>query len=98
MTASNTCPRCGSTNLEPGDLLDGEGKVRFRPINRRFFTLRSSAVVAAFVCMDCGSVQMSVDVEDVAGMLKQEHDQELSPENSSSAEPIECLECGAKIE
>ena len=123
MTANNTCPRCGSTNLESGDLLGGEGKMRFRPISRRFFTLRSSTVVAAFVCMDCGSVQMSIDVEDVAGMLKQEetsasearedfvepqdeaapdrvrdNDETPPSEDLSSAEPIQCLECGAKID
>lgn len=97
MGTNSTCPRCGSANLEPGELnvpFDKAG-VLFRPNDKRFFTLRSGVEVTAMLCMDCGSLEMHADVKAVAGMLKEK---ETAGDEPMAGEPIECFECGATLD
>lgn len=98
MTSKAVCHRCGSADLESGDLIDpfNRGKVLFRPHAKRFFTLRPGIELTTSICMDCGCVQVHADVQAVAGMLKE--DKSSPSDESNSAEPIECLDCGATID
>jgi len=100
MSTNNKCPRCGSANLEPGELnasAEMIGRVQFKPAHKRFFTLRSGVPVTAAVCMDCGLLELNADTELLAGLLKQkETSASDSPEDF--VEPIQCLQCDATID
>ena len=100
MSGNKRCPRCGSVNLEPGELnasADYIGRVQFKPAHKRFFTLRTGVAVTAIVCMDCGLLEMNADTELLRKILPQE-ETSASESTEDPVEPIQCLQCGAKID
>jgi hypothetical protein len=57
----STCSRCGSTQLVPGKFL-GDGAVEFKPAKiKKFFSLTGSVRVSATACLDCGTLDISID-------------------------------------
>jgi hypothetical protein len=98
MAATGKCERCGGENLQPGDLTTEffHHPILFRPRNKRLLTLHAGPLVTAFVCLDCGAVQLTADVEAVQGLLKTcEVDRGDEP---APAEAFACLACGTTIE
>lgn len=62
-------PMLRGLNFEPGSL---EGMVAFRPLTRKFLTLKTGIRVYAGACMDCGHLELSVDTTELAKLLPHE--------------------------
>ena len=63
-----TCSRCGSTRLVPGTV-GGDSRVLFKPSKiKKFITLKGRVDVAATACLDCGTVDMTIDPNAVVGL------------------------------
>jgi predicted nucleic-acid-binding Zn-ribbon protein len=67
--AEPKCLTCGSTNLESGTL-SSTGALHFRPKDAKFMKLTTANVdVQARLCLDCGSVALTSDVEKVKSLM-----------------------------
>jgi hypothetical protein len=70
-----TCYRCGSASLESGSVLNGDlptlaflpGKVRMR--FWKFYLRRPVIQIAARICLDCGTIELTGDVAKVRALL-----------------------------
>ncbi len=63
MTDTNTCLRCGSTDLEPGVLI-GPLPIAFKPENGKRWSLKKNEMnVAARMCTECGTMDFVGDIE-----------------------------------
>jgi hypothetical protein len=59
---SRQCLRCGGERIEPGGLAARTG-LSFYPANTTFWTLSPSVAIQAFLCLDCGYIQLVGDVK-----------------------------------
>jgi hypothetical protein len=58
---NTTCSRCGSRRIVPGKFF-GDGAVAFKPSKiKKLFSITGSVQVAAIACLDCGTVDLSID-------------------------------------
>ena len=65
MSEEKKCLRCNGTNLE-ASCLQSTGKVYTRPNSANLGgLLRTGAPVDALTCLDCGHVELLVDVSEV---------------------------------
>jgi len=72
MNELTNCPLCNSTNVEPGTILS-TGKLHFRPEHARFLTLKTANIaVKAHLCLDCGQVSLTGDIEKVKRLTEKE--------------------------
>lgn len=70
MNEEKTCLRCGGTNLKPG-AFQSTGKIYFRCRDAKLVTVLTSGVpVDGEVCLDCGHVELLVDVNKVGSLSK----------------------------
>ena len=68
MNKLQTCPNCSGTNIESGHL-SSTGKVYFRPEHAKFLKLKTANVdVAASICMDCGNMVLTADIEKIKAL------------------------------
>jgi len=66
------CVACGHSVLVPGRI-SGTGKVYFKPMKTRFFTLLESNVnIEARTCPKCGFVQVFADTKKLNKLIKTE--------------------------
>jgi len=59
---SRRCLRCGGERREPGSLA-ARGGLSFYPANSTFWTLSPWVDVQAFLCLDCGHLELVGDVK-----------------------------------
>ena len=59
---SRRCLRCGGERMEPGSLA-ARGGLSFYPANSTFWTLSPSVDIQAFLCLDCGNLELVGDVK-----------------------------------
>ena len=65
MSEEKKCLRCSGTNLEDS-YLQSTGKVYTRPNSANLVgVLKTGAQVDALTCLDCGHVELLVDVNEV---------------------------------
>ena len=70
--ATGRCASCGHSILVEGRL-QGAGKLYFKPIKTRFWTLTESMVgLRARVCAACGFVQIHADVQRLGRLLPED--------------------------
>jgi hypothetical protein len=60
--SSRRCQRCGGERIEPGGL-QARGGLVFYPANATFWTLSPTVAVQAFLCLDCGNIELVGDVQ-----------------------------------
>lgn len=71
MESSGKCQRCGGDELQAGTL-NSTGRVGFRPSQARFMVWRTADIdVKAELCMRCGAIQMTGDVEKMRALVAQ---------------------------
>jgi hypothetical protein len=58
---SRRCLRCNGERMEPGSM-ESRGWLSFRPANSTFWTLRPNVAIQAFLCLDCGHLELVGDV------------------------------------
>ena len=63
----DVCSKCGSKNIEKG-IIRGQKAVGFAGEHKK--VLAGDSKILAFVCLDCGYLELSVDKEDVKKKLK----------------------------
>jgi hypothetical protein len=56
--------------MEPGSMLS-RGRLHFRPANSTFWTLQPDVAIQAFICLDCGTVELVGDVKRVEALVGQ---------------------------
>ena len=63
------CPKCGSENLDRGRLVNTYGNLGYKSDKQRFL---SSPVndIEARVCIDCGYIELYLNVEKLKRKLK----------------------------
>lgn len=66
---SQACLRCGGGRLEPGSLTE-RGRVSFYPRNASFWTFVPYLEVQAFMCLECGHIELFGDFEKVKKIVK----------------------------
>jgi hypothetical protein len=54
--------------MEPGSLY-APGGMSFRPANTTFWTLTPNVAIQAFLCLDCGSVELVGDVKKAEALV-----------------------------
>jgi hypothetical protein len=59
---SRRCLRCGGERMEPGGVAARIG-LSFHPANSTFWTLQPNVAVQAFLCLDCGHLELVGDVQ-----------------------------------
>ncbi len=67
---SRRCLRCGGKRMEPGDL-HTHGGLSFHPANSTFWTLTPNVAIQAFLCLDCGNLELVGDVKKAEGLIGQ---------------------------
>lgn len=66
------CIRCSSERIETGSI-QTTGQVRFHPNHTKFVSLRTSDIkIQAFMCLDCGHIQLRGDVEKANALVDEE--------------------------
>jgi len=69
MSEETRCLRCGGTNLRPSSV-QSTGKVYACPKGAKLSTLvTTGALIDALTCLDCGHVELLVDVEKVRSLV-----------------------------
>lgn len=64
MADTNTCLRCGSTDLEPGVVIGHAFQIVFKPANVKRWTLKKGEMnVSARMCAECGTMDFVGDTE-----------------------------------
>jgi hypothetical protein len=69
-SGSRQCLRCGGERLEPGSLA-AHGGLSFFPANATFWTLTPNVAIQAFLCLDCGNVELVGDVKKAEALVGQ---------------------------
>lgn len=70
MGKDKKCLRCGSRNLTPANF-ESTGKIYSRPKNAKLVTvLTKGVVVDAIICLDCGHVDLAVNVDKARAISK----------------------------
>jgi hypothetical protein len=67
---SRRCLRCGGERMEPGGMA-ARGGLSFYPANTTFWTLSPHVTIQAFLCMDCGTVELVGDVKRAEALVGQ---------------------------
>ncbi len=62
------CLRCGGERMEPGALAT-LGGLSFYPANSTFWTLTPTVAIQAFLCLDCGHVELVGDVKKAEALV-----------------------------
>jgi hypothetical protein len=65
---SRRCVRCSGERMEPGGLAT-LGGLSFYPANCTFWTLQPHVAVQAFLCMDCGTLELVGDVKKAEALV-----------------------------
>lgn len=65
---SRRCLRCSGERMEPGGL-HTVGGLSFRPANSTFWTLQPNVALQAFLCLDCGNVELVGDVKKAEALV-----------------------------
>jgi hypothetical protein len=65
---SRRCLRCRGERMEPGGL-HARGGLSFYPANCTFWTLTPNVAIQAFLCLDCGNVELVGDVKKAAALV-----------------------------
>jgi hypothetical protein len=65
---SRRCLRCGGERLEPGSLAGRVG-LSFYPANSTFWTLSPTVAIQAFLCLDCGNIELVGDVKKAESLV-----------------------------
>lgn len=65
----DVCPKCDGKNIEKG-IIRGQKNVGFAGEHKK--VLAGDSKIQAFVCLDCGYLELSVDKGDVKKKLKTE--------------------------
>ncbi len=63
----DVCPKCDGKNIEKG-IIRGSKNVKFAGEHKK--ALAGDSKIEAFVCLDCGYLELSVDKEDVKKKMK----------------------------
>jgi len=70
MGKGKKCLRCGSKNLTPADF-ESTGKIYSRPKDAKFVSvLKTGVMVDALICLDCGHIDLAVNVDKAKAMKK----------------------------
>ncbi|MBN2136698.1 MAG: hypothetical protein JW720_02720 [Sedimentisphaerales bacterium] len=70
MSAEEKCVKCGGTNMVPSEL-QSTGKMYARPKKAKLSTILTTGVlIRGSICLDCGHVDLSVDVEKIKAVSK----------------------------
>lgn len=70
MNEEMKCLRCGGTNLKPSEL-QSTGKIYSCPKDAKLTAvLTTGAVMHAYICFDCGHVDLVVDPEKAKSLAK----------------------------
>lgn len=72
---SRRCLRCGGERMEPGGL-HTIGGLSFRPTNSTFWTLQPNVAIQAFLCLDCGHLELVGDVKRAEALVGQDKPKE----------------------
>ncbi len=56
--------------MEPGSLA-GRGGISFYPANCTFWTLSPNVAIQAFLCLDCGNLELIGDVKKAEALVGQ---------------------------
>jgi hypothetical protein len=67
---SRRCLRCGGERMEPG-ALQAHGGLSFYPANCTFWTLTPHVAIQAFLCLDCGNLELVGDLEKAKALVGQ---------------------------
>ena len=65
---SRRCLRCGGGRMEPGGLA-ARGGLSFYPANSTFWTLSPTVAIQAFLCLDCGNLELVGDVKKAEALV-----------------------------
>jgi len=65
---SRRCLRCGGERMEPGGL-HTLGGLAFHPANSTFWTLTPNVEIQAFLCLDCGNLELVGDVKKAEALV-----------------------------
>lgn len=65
---SRRCLRCGGERMEPGGLAT-IGGLAFHPANSTFWTLQPNVAIQAFLCLDCGTLELVGDVKKAEALV-----------------------------
>ena len=73
------CRKCGSTRIEEGKLegLSPYGAVGFHPTRIRFLTLKTKIPIVAWVCLDCGFLELGCDTDSLRDIMTEGFDAPL---------------------
>jgi len=63
----DVCPKCNGKNIEKG-IIRGQKKVGFAGEHKK--VLAGDSKIEAWVCLDCGYLELSVDAKDVKKKMK----------------------------
>ena len=76
MAHEATCSRCGSSTLESGRI-QSTGRIHFHFENPLFLTMRTGYVpVTASMCLDCGTIDLTGEVDKARKISKQSQEKE----------------------
>ena len=76
MAHETTCSRCGNSKLESGRI-QSTGRVHFHFENPVFITMHTGYVpVVASMCLDCGAIELTGEVEKARKISKQSQKEE----------------------
>jgi hypothetical protein len=64
------CLRCNGERMEPGGLQARVG-LSFHPANSTFWTLQPNVQIRAFLCLDCGHMELVGDVQRAEALVGQ---------------------------
>jgi hypothetical protein len=67
---SRRCLRCNGERMEPGGM-QSFGGLYFYPTNCTFWTLQPNVAIQAFLCLDCGTVELVGDVKRAEALVGQ---------------------------
>ena len=65
---SRRCLRCNGERMEPGGV-QARGGLSFHPANSTFWTLRPNVAIQAFLCLDCGNIELVGDVKKAEALV-----------------------------
>jgi hypothetical protein len=65
---SRRCLRCRGERVEPGGLA-ARGGLSFYPANSTFWTLSPKVAIQAFLCLDCGNIELVGDVRKAESLV-----------------------------
>jgi len=70
MNIEMKCLRCGGANVTPSEM-QSTGKIYSRPDDAKLSTIfTTGAPVSGLICLDCGHVELLVDVSKAKSLVK----------------------------